>query len=38
MNSFATDEATRQHLEDNDYFGASPDDIRCFTQFISVRA
>ncbi|MEO0480395.1 MAG: UTP--glucose-1-phosphate uridylyltransferase [Planctomycetota bacterium] len=37
MNSFATDEATREHLQQNDYYGLGRDAIQCFTQFISVR-
>lgn len=37
MNSFATDEATKHHLEANDWFGAGRDGIRTFTQFVSVR-
>lgn len=37
MNSFATDAATRAHFADNDQFGADPDDIEHFTQFIAVR-
>ena len=37
MNSFATDEATREHLESEDWFGYPSDLIDTFTQFISVR-
>ena len=37
MNSFATDEATRAHLEEHSYFGLEADQVECFTQFISVR-
>ncbi len=37
MNSFATDEATRAHLAQHDNFGCDPEDLTCFTQFISVR-
>lgn len=37
MNSFATDDATKEHLAENDWFGAGEDGIETFTQFISVR-
>ncbi|MBK8975388.1 MAG: UTP--glucose-1-phosphate uridylyltransferase [Planctomycetes bacterium] len=37
MNSFATDERTKQHLAEHDWFGYGEDHIRCFTQFVSVR-
>lgn len=37
MNSFATDAATRAHFAEHDHFGADPDDIEHFTQFIAVR-
>jgi UTP--glucose-1-phosphate uridylyltransferase len=37
MNSFATAAATQHHLEEQDFFGAGPDGIRSFNQFISVR-
>lgn len=37
MNSFATKPATEAHLEDNDYFGLSKDDVYAFEQSISVR-
>ena len=37
MNSFATDAKTKTHLEEKNWFGLSGDDIRCYTQFISVR-
>ena len=37
MNSFATDAATRRHLEEHDWFGAGETAIRCFTQFVSLR-
>ncbi|HCP47540.1 MAG TPA: hypothetical protein DIU15_15975, partial [Deltaproteobacteria bacterium] len=32
MNSNATDQATRQHFEDHDYFGLPSDGVRFFTQ------
>ncbi len=32
MNSFATDRATRAHLEDNDWFGLPPQDVITFVQ------
>lgn len=34
MNSFATDVATREHLQELDLGGL---DVRCFTQFVSLR-
>ncbi len=37
MNSFATDEATREHFATHDNFGLDADQITHFTQFISVR-
>lgn len=37
MNSFATDEATIEHLREQRYFGLSKEQIQTFTQFISVR-
>src|SRR5690606_37390151 len=37
MTSFATDDATRRHREEHDWFGAGEAGIRCFTQFVSVR-
>ncbi|MCC6781236.1 MAG: UTP--glucose-1-phosphate uridylyltransferase [Planctomycetes bacterium] len=37
MNSFATDEATRAHLDEHAQFGIPAGDLECFTQFISVR-
>lgn len=37
MNSFATDEKTREHLRDRDYYGFSPDRLMTFTQNISLR-
>lgn len=37
MNSFATEEKTREHLEEHDYFGLDPDDVWEFVQNISVR-
>ena len=37
MNSFATDEATRAHFDDNGNFGADADDIEHFTQFVQLR-
>lgn len=37
MNSFATDESTREHLEEHDNFGLDADQVSHFTQFISVR-
>ncbi|MHC5063124.1 MAG: UTP--glucose-1-phosphate uridylyltransferase [Planctomycetota bacterium] len=37
MNSFATEEATRKHLEKKKYFGLDPEQVRQFNQFISVR-
>ncbi|HAM37922.1 MAG TPA: hypothetical protein DCP53_00755 [Elusimicrobia bacterium] len=36
MNSYATEVATVQHLEKNDYFGLK-DNIKCFSQFIAKR-
>lgn len=37
MNSFATDAPTNEHLAAHDHFGLPADQLRCFTQFISVR-
>ncbi len=37
MNSFATQESTVEHLEENDYFGLPREQVTTFTQFISVR-
>ena len=37
MNSFATDERTREHLAEEDWYGYGEQNIRCFTQFISAR-
>jgi UTP--glucose-1-phosphate uridylyltransferase len=37
MNSFATDEASRQHIEENDYFGCPSSSIHPFLQNISIR-
>jgi UTP--glucose-1-phosphate uridylyltransferase len=37
MNSFATDEDTRTHLESNDYFGLDPDQVTLFNQFAAPR-
>ncbi len=37
MNSFATDDSTREHLEQHNWFGYPKDQVHCFTQFISVR-
>jgi len=37
MNSFATEEDTRKHLEDNAYFGLDPDQVTMFNQFAAPR-
>jgi len=37
MNSFATDAATREHLEQNDHFGLPTHALRSFCQSISIR-
>ncbi len=37
MNSFATDEATKVHLEENRYFGIYPGRVASFRQNIGVR-
>jgi UTP--glucose-1-phosphate uridylyltransferase len=37
MNSFATDVATRKHLEQYDYFGLPGQAVRSFCQSISIR-
>ena len=37
MNSFSTDEATKAHLEQSDYFGTDPDRVLDYTQNISLR-
>ena len=37
MNSFATEAATRQHLEENDQFGLPQNDVYAFNQSIAIR-
>lgn len=37
MNSFATDEATREHFAKHDNFGLPADEVHHFTQFVSIR-
>lgn len=37
MNSFATEESTRQHLESHGWFGLDPKQVHSFNQFVSVR-
>lgn len=37
MNSFATDEATRAHFEENRNFGLLPEDLEFYTQGVSLR-
>lgn len=37
MNSFATDEKTREHLVENEHFGVEADRVHCLTQRISLR-
>jgi len=37
MNSFNTDEITRKHLEDHDYFACDAGDVHPFTQGINLR-
>ena len=37
MNSFATDAATKEHFEQHQGFGADPDDLEHFTQFVQLR-
>lgn len=37
MNSYATDDATKAHFDQNDQFGLDPDQLQHFTQFVSVR-
>lgn len=37
MNSFATDEKTREHLEARGYYGFSKEKVQMFTQNISLR-
>lgn len=37
MNSFATDEATKEHFEICENFGMSPQDVEHFTQFVALR-
>ncbi|MFY9345517.1 MAG: UTP--glucose-1-phosphate uridylyltransferase [Planctomycetota bacterium] len=37
MNSFATDDATRAHFAEHEHFGADPERITHFTQFIALR-
>jgi len=37
MNSFATDEETRKHLQEHDYFGLEPGQVTFFNQFAAPR-
>ena len=37
MNSFATHKKTREHLEENDWFGIRPEDVHLFEQGVSLR-
>lgn len=37
MNSFATEEATKDHFFDHRFFGLDPESIHHFNQFVSVR-
>lgn len=37
MNSFATDTATREHLDRRQHFGLDPDQVHHFTQFVALR-
>lgn len=37
MNSFATEEDTRKHLEENRWFGLSPENVHLVSQRISMR-
>ena len=37
MNSFATDDKTRRHLEGRDYYGFLPEKLHTFTQNVSIR-
>ena len=37
MNSFATESSTKRHLEENDHFGFTPERIRAYNQFVSLR-
>jgi UTP--glucose-1-phosphate uridylyltransferase len=37
MNSYATDTQTKAHFAEHQDFGLRPGQIRCFTQFVSVR-
>ena len=37
MNSFATEDKTRQHLEEHDYFGMEEDQLIQFNQNVSIR-
>lgn len=37
MNSFATDERTREHLDNRDYYGFDTDKLTTFSQNISLR-
>lgn len=37
MNSFATSEATINHLSENDYFGLKKETVLCFNQYYSKR-
>ncbi|HEB53278.1 MAG TPA: hypothetical protein ENI87_08500 [bacterium] len=38
MNSFATDDATKDHFAEHDDFGVPADDLEHFTQFVALRA
>jgi len=37
MNSFATEQQTREHLTEHDWFGLDPAQVHMFNQFVSVR-
>ena len=37
MNSFNTGVKTREHFEEHKYFGFDPEDVRLFTQNVSIR-
>lgn len=37
MNSFSTDDTTREHLVDNDYFGVDSSNVFMFRQNVSIR-
>lgn len=37
MNSFATEAATREHVNEHEHFGMRPEDILSFNQSISIR-